>query len=473
MDQNATTINAQAQRNLLLILFSGVFMAALDVAIVAPALPLLRGAFEIDNRQVSLFIVLYSLCSLASTAPLASMSDRFGRRPVYLGSIGAFAAGSLLVAVAPSFPLALLGRAIQGLSAGGITPAASAVIGDVFPPEQRGRALGLIGATFGMAFLAGPLLASLILLTLSWQWLFLLNLPVALAIITAGLRTLPKARRSATGAPFDLLGTLVGVVLLTAVVFGINRVADQVLGRVLWPWLLLVAAACLPPLIAIERRAARPLVPLGLFGLRQLNLAYALTVGAGFGMGSVVYIASLAVAAFGVAEQQAGLLLLPLVLASTAGSVLFGRLLNQLGSRLVLLAGFALLAVGSTLLGLFPESMPNFFVASIVLGLGVGNVVGGALRFIVLNEVTQKDRAAAQGLVNIGTSIGNLLAVATLGAIADSQGGGAPGYAAAYLVAAAVAGAMLGLTVGLKGRAAEQQTMIEQAQETSPASASG
>lgn len=471
MSQNVPTTDAQARRGLLLVLFSGVFMAALDVAILSPALPLLRSSFEIDNRQASLFIVLYSLCSLASTAPLASLSDRFGRRSVYLGSIGAFAAGSLLVAIAPNFLLALLGRVIQGLSAGGINPAASAVIGDVFPPEQRGRALGLIGATFGMAFLAGPLLASLILLTLSWQWLFLINLPVALAIIVAGMRVLPKTRESGAAAPFDLAGSLVGLVLLSALMFGINRVADQVLGRLLWPWLLLLAAACLPLLIAVERRAARPLVPLKLFGLRQLNFAYILTVGAGFGMGSVVYIASLAVAAFEVAEQQAGLLLLPLVLASTAGSVVFGRLLERIGSRLVLFAGFGLLAVGSALLGLIPTSMPIFFVATILLGLGVGSVVGGALRFIVLNEVSRADRAAAQGLVNIGISIGNLLAVATLGAIADGRGGGVLGYAAAYLVAAVVAGVMLGPVLGLRGRVAELQALGDQAQETGPASA--
>jgi MFS family permease len=179
------------------------------------------------------------------------------------------------------------------------------------------------------------------------------------------------------------------------------------------------------------------------------------------------------VAAFGVAEQQAGLLLLPLVLASTVGSVRFGRLLNALGSRLVLLLGFGLLTGGSALLGLFPASMPNFFVATVVLGLGVGSVVGGALRFIVLNEVGPEARAAAQGLVNIGISIGNLLVVASLGAIADSRGGGTPGYAAAYLVAAVIAGGMLTLTLGLKGRAAELRALGEQAQETSPAPAPG
>lgn len=470
MEPDRSVTAARGQRQLLLVLFSGVFMAALDVAIIAPALPLLRSAFDIDNTQASLFILVYSLCSLASTAPLASLSDRLGRRTVYLGAIGGFAAGSLLVALAPSFPLALLGRAIQGLSAGGISPAASAVVGDSLPVEQRGRALGLIGATFGMAFLVGPLLASAVLLVLPWQWLFLINLPVALAIVVVGLRVLPPATGSSAGAPFDLAGTLLGVVLLSSLMLGINRVVDQTLGRTLWPWLLAGAALCLPLFLLVERRAVRPLIPLALFRTRQLNLTYGLTVGAGFGMGSVIYVASLAVAAFGVAEQQAGLLLLPLVLASSVGSVIFGRLLNSLGSRLVLLIGFALLAAGSAALGLFPTNPAAFFVATSVLGLGVGSVVGGALRYIVLNEVVPEERAAAQGLVNIGISIGNLLVVAVLGVVADSRGGGTTGYAAAYLVAAVIAGAMFALALGLKGRLAEQQGLHAQLRQPEPRS---
>jgi MFS family permease len=467
----ATT--APSQNRVLAVLFSGVFMAALDVAIVAPALPLLRSAFAVDTAQISLFVLVYSLCSLISTAPLASLSDQYGRRPIYLAAIAGFAFGSMVVAFAPNFLVALLGRAIQGASAGGITPAASAVVGDTFPVTERGKALGLIGATFGMAFLFGPLLASLLLLVVSWHWLFLLNLPVALAIFLVGRRVLPVPAPNVSAARFDLAGTLVGLVLLTSLMLGINGVIDQFAGLVLWPWLLALAAFCLPLLVWIERRSARPIVPLHLFGRRQINVTYLLTLGAGFGMGSIIYLTSLVVAAFGTAEQQAGLLLLPVVLSSSAASVLSGRLLLPLGSRTVVLIGFATLAGGSFLLGMFPASFPLFFLSTSILGVGVGVVVGGVLRAIVLNEVDPGDRAAAQGLVNIGISIGNLLVVATLGAVAERQGGGVGGYATAYLVAGVVAGLMLLLSLWLKGAAEEAALVATQQQAedgaTSPA----
>jgi MFS family permease len=235
------------------------------------------------------------------------------------------ALGSLLVALAPSFPLALLGRALQGVSAGGITPAASAVVGDSFPLDQCGKALGLIGATFGMAFVLGPLLASAILVILPWPWLFLINLPVAAGIIAVGLRTLPAAQRSTAQPPFDLVGSLVGLLLLTCLVLGLNQVLDPFIGVTLWPWLLAGASGLLLLFLRVEQRAVQPIMPFDVSRNRQIRLVYLLTIGAGFAMGSVVYVASLAVMAFGIAEQQAGLLLLPLVLASSVGSVLFGR----------------------------------------------------------------------------------------------------------------------------------------------------
>jgi MFS family permease len=459
MDTTALITDVKQRNRILLVLFVGVFMAALDVAIVAPAIPALRIALGVDTNQIALFIIAYSLCALISTAPMASLSDRYGRRPIYLLNIVLFALGSLVVALAPSYGFALLGRAIQGVAAGGITPAASAVVGDVFPAEQRGKILGLLGATFGIAFLFGPLIASIILLALSWQWLFLVNLPVALLVIGLGVRNLPRSQPASLLPPFDLGGTLLGFVLLTSLTLAINRAVDQVLRAALWPWFALLALVSLPLLIWIERRAAQPIIPLSFFNTRQLKLTYLLCLGAGFAMGSVVFVTSIAVAAFAIPEQQAGFLMLPMVICSSTASVLFGRWLNRIGSRTVVLIGFGAVAGGSALLDLTLDVFWLFLVATMTLGVGVGTVVGGVLRYIVLNEATPQQRSTGQGLVNVGISIGNLLAVAVLGALADSQGGGLSGFALAYLVAAGPALLMLLLSLGLKGRMHEQQSL--------------
>jgi multidrug resistance protein len=190
-----------AQRRLVQVLFVGVFMAALDSAIVGPVLPALRAAFGIDNRTAGLLTTVFALSSMCSTALMAYFSDRHGRRPVYLVSVALFAIGSLCIAAAPSFDLLLVARAIQGIGAGGIAPVASAVIGDVFTAERRGRILGLIGATHGMAFVLGPPLATLLTSTLGWRWLFLVNIPVALVVLWWGARSLPGQRNDAAPGP--------------------------------------------------------------------------------------------------------------------------------------------------------------------------------------------------------------------------------------------------------------------------------
>jgi MFS family permease len=190
-----------------------------------------------------------------------------------------------------------------------------------------------------------------------------------------------------------------------------------------------------------------------LFRSPTLRTTWALCVGAGFGMGSVIFISSVAVAAFDTPSQKAGLLLLPLVLCSAVASAGFGRVLNRLGPRVVMLAGFATLAIGSGLIGIGASSFVVFMLASLFIGTGVGIVVGGTLRTVVLDEVSASQRSAAQALVNIMIAIGNLLVVAVLSALADNAGGGLHGLQVAYLAATGVMTGMLLLSLRLAPRA--------------------
>jgi MFS family permease len=442
--------HASTPRRLMPALFIGVFMAALDTAVIAPAIPALREAFGIDHRQAGLLMVVFILCSLSSTALLANLGDRHGRRPVFMASVCLFAGGSLIIALAPSFWAVLLGRAVQGFGAGGIVPTASAVIGDAVPAQDRGRALGLVGATYGMAFVLGPPLATLLMLALSWHWIFLLNLPIAAVVLALGARSLPGTAAPAGLAPLDRLGVVSVFLFLSCLVLGITRVADAFFGAMLWPGLLLGAALMLALLIQVERRAASPMIPLSLFANRQLALTYALTVGAGFGMGSVVFLSSIAHLAHGVQTRHAGFVLMPLVLCSMLGSVGAGRLLNRLGARALILAGFGMLALGYAASALTEQGLWFFLLASMPVGLGVGIVVGGALRSIAIDEAPAAQRGAAQGLINIGTSVGTLLSAAVVSAVADFGGGGARGFGMAYLLVAGLMLLMLLATLRLR-----------------------
>jgi len=435
---SAPTAFAVSTRRLMPVLFVGVFMAALDTAIIGPAIPALRAAFRVDNRAVGLVMSVFVLFSLCSTALLAKLSDRYGRRPIYLASVACFALGSLLIAVSPSFWLLLVSRAVQGIGAGGITPTASAVVGDTFAPAERGRALGLIGATYGMAFVLGPPLAALLLVALNWRWIFLINLPIAALVILMGLRALPSVPAPGEQPPLDRRGILVTFVLLALLVLGITHVADEFSGLVLWPWCLAAAAVLLAVLVAVERRAAQPLIPLNLFAKRQLAVTYTLALAAGFGMGAIVFVSSIATTGYGVTASHVGFVLLPLVLGSMLGSMGAGRLLNRIGARAILAAGFSLLTAGYAALSITSFGLGAFIAASIPVGLGLGVVVGGAMRSIAIDEAPVALRGSAQGLINICNAIGTLLAAAVISAIADFSGSGIAAFALAYQCVAAI-----------------------------------
>ncbi|GAB4115112.1 MAG: MFS transporter [Roseiflexaceae bacterium] len=449
------------RKRILLVLFLGVFMAALDAAVIAPTIPALRASFGVDNRAVSLVTIVFVLCSLSSNALMANLSDRYGRRPIYLMNVALFGLGSLVVALAPflgSFGWLLVGRALQGVSAGGITPVAAAVIGDRFPAAERGKALGLIGATFGMAFVVGPLVASLIMLVASWQWIFLVNIPIAVVLFGAGMRVLPSTSQQQAHR-FDLAGMLATATMLTALVLALNQVLDHLTGRLLWPFLLVLALIAGVVLVLVERRVERPIIPLALFARTQLRLAYTLSLAGGFGMGSVIFLATLASGAFAIPARQVGLYLIPLVICSSIGSVLAGRAQQRYGTRLILLVGFVALVLGYGLVGLAVSQFWLFLFATMVVGVGVGVVVGGALRAIVLNETSAENRSIAQSLINISSSVGNLLAAALIGVVADHGGGQAAGFGMAYLVVAGLILAAGMLVFGLKSRDQEHATV--------------
>ena len=158
-------------------------MGALDISIVGPAIPSIEEKLVIQPRLLGWIFSIYVLFNLSGVSLFARLSDIYGRRNIYIISLGIFALGSLLVSISQSFTTLLIGRAVQGFGASGIFPVASAVVGDLFPPEKRGRVLGLIGAVFGLAFLIGPVIAGILLKYFEWSVLFLINIPIALVLI--------------------------------------------------------------------------------------------------------------------------------------------------------------------------------------------------------------------------------------------------------------------------------------------------
>jgi multidrug resistance protein len=454
-------MEAKQRNKILAVLFMGVLMGALDIAIVGPALPAIQRFFGISDRLLTWMFSTYVLFNLIGTPLMAKLSDQFGRRTIYIIDVSLFAAGSLVVFLSPNFWFVLLGRAIQGFGAGGIFPVASAVIGDTFPPEKRGSALGLIGAVFGVAFIVGPIIGGLLLM-IGWKWLFIVNLPIAAAIIFFSLRILPTTR-PARVSRLDWPGMVFLAGALASLALGINQVdtrnfLESLRSPGVWP-LFGLFIVCLAIFIAIERRSANPVLRLDLFIKRQMVLTYFLSLGAGFGESSLVFMPNLAVSAFKIRSSDAAFLLMPVVLAMAVGSPTVGRLLDKFGSKMVILTGSAILVVGLFLLGTTASVLPMFILSGICIGLGLAALLGAPMRYIMLNEAAPSDRSVAQGAVALFGSIGQLMGSALVGAVADSQGGGVFGYSSAFLVTGVLGVVLLILAFGLKNRSAEQETV--------------
>jgi MFS family permease len=231
---------------------------------------------------------------------------------------------------------------------------------------------------------------------------------------------------------------------------GISRLPDSATGLLLWPWFLAASGVLLTALVVIEKRQAQALIPIALFANRQLAYTYLLTLGVGFSMGGIVFLTSIATLAYGVSVENAGLALLPLVLCSMVGSMAAGRLLNRLGARKLVIFGFGLLTLGYLQSAVPETGFTAFLVASVLVGIGLGVVVSGALRAIAIDEAPPALRGSAQGLINIFNAVGTLLAVTCIGAIADFEGGGLTGFSHAYLVMGLSMLVMLVVAFGLK-----------------------
>jgi len=451
-------LGATYSKFLLPLLFTGVLMGALDIAIIGPALPAIEAEFGMNSRQLAVLFNAYVLFQMLGTQLLAKMADRIGTRNVYVASILLFATGSLMLVVAGDIYTLYAGRAVQGLGAGGIFPVASTVIAGRMPIEKRGPALGMLGMVWGIAFLIGPILGG-VLLKFSWHWLFLVNLPIAAVLIAGAMWLLPK-EPAPQKRPFDIAGAATLSTAVIALVLGINNldtaaIFDSLLSASVTPFLLVVAVM-LPMFWHFEKRATDPVIRPGMLTTRQVATACLISGGVGAMQTASVFYPAMAVAAMNVSVSNAAFLLVPGVVLSTIASPIVGRLINSVGTRLIVLVSLLLAATSFAIFGAAELTIPIFIAASLVGGLSTAGLVGAPLRWTILNESRPEERGAAQGLISNTTSVGRLLGAATVGAVATSQGGGVAGYQSAFLGMVILCITLFALALSLKSKAAEQ-----------------
>jgi|APCry1669188910_1035180.scaffolds.fasta_scaffold00035_16 EmrB/QacA subfamily drug resistance transporter len=441
----------------MIMLFAGVLMGALDISIVGPAIPSIEKALNLTDKDLTWIYSIYILLNLVGISFMAKLSDLYGRRSIYTISLAIFGAGSLMVSLSHNITLLLIGRAVQGFGSSGIFPVASATIGDVFPAGKRGRALGLLGAVFGLAFILGPFIAGFMLMYFDWNALFLINIPVSLVLMVFAMRLLP-GRKEGPKVGFDWVGIVLMGIVLTSFALAMNNLDTRRLPESFADWnvlpFLLLMAILTPLLMIAEKTQEDPVLNMKLFRSRQVRFVGFISIGVGLFQSCIVFLPKLAVDIFRVTPSSASFMLLPLVLATAVGSPVNGRLVDAFGSRVVIITGMLLTGLSLFMLSLIKPELLIFYLAGAILGLGLS--VRASLNYIMLNEVDSRDRASTQGMLIIFISIGQIAGAAFFGAVTSAFPDEARGYGISYLLMAGIAMILFLLAFFLKTRKGEQ-----------------
>jgi EmrB/QacA subfamily drug resistance transporter len=440
-------------KKLLTVLFLGVLMGALDIAIIGPVLPALRETFAVNGRTISWVFNIYILANLISTPLMSKLSDLYGRRWIYIMDLFLFAMGSLVIITTNSFELFLLGRAIQGFGAGGIFPVASAVIGDKVPKEKQGTALGLIGAVFGLAFILGPVIGG-IFLQWHWKWIFAINLPIALLIMILAYKVLPS-QRNTDKIKFDWQGMLLMISSLGTFTYGITQIDsthffDSLIQPAVWGYFL-VSFIALIGFYLRQTKITYPILNTKLLSSRQLRLVYLLALGAGVGEVGAMFIPALAKISYNLSNHDASFMLMPMVIALFIGAPLAGKAIDKTGPKTVIITGTFILAIGQFMIAYFPADKLYFYTGEVLLGLGLSALLGAPLRYIMNHETSDDDRASGQSVLSIFTSVGQMTSAALVGALIASLGGELLGYKNAFIGLGIIAVLTMFVAMAIKG----------------------
>ena len=415
---------------IMIAVMSGLFLAALDQTIVGTALPKILSDFN-ALKELSWVVTAYLLTSTISVPIAGKMSDLYGRRKLLLVGITVFVIASLLCGSAQNIEQLIAYRALQGIGGGILFANAFSVIADLFNARERGRWQGIIGAVFGLSSLIGPLLGgyltdghNLLGLTTNWRWAFFVNIPVGIAAFALIARYLPTMI-----AKKDEIVDYLGAALLS-IGLGSLVLACSLGGTPDWAWdswniigLFIAAAVCIAGFIFAERKAADPIIPLHLF--KQPVFAticlLMLLFGVGF-FGAIIYIPTFAQQVLGYNATNSGILLLPMILALTVGSIVIGQIVHKTGRyKVFAIAGLLVASLGVfTLSTLTGDS--SYFDLAWRMGLtGVG--LGMAMPIFNLaaqNAVGPKDLGVASSSVQLFRSIGGTVGLAVLGGVMNN-----------------------------------------------------
>lgn len=431
-----TDFTAPKRWKLVLVLYlAGIGMGALDMGIVNPARTVIQNGLGIDDKVGVWVFTIYTLAYAAAIPVIGKIADIIGRKPVYVLAIGLFGLGSLGCGLAQDFSslgLLLASRAIQAIGGGGMVPVATAAVGTIVPPPKRGMALGLVGMVYGVASVFGASAGSLILDIAgqeNWQWIFYINVPIAIVVVGLGIWALPKETQDSSRR-LDLPGILVLVVMTTSILWAFQNLDFTQIGDSLKDrnvWVALVVFLILMPLFwVIEHRVADPIINFKYFG--NINVGSTLLMGAvaGILMMTVMFIPQFAENCLRLPSGAGGYPTIIIGVGSAVGSPISGRLTDRFGPRRILGVGTAISTIAGIMLIFWASPHPGIISTSLsifVMGLGLGFLMGAPLTYLILHLIPESDANSGQATLSLIRSLGTTLAPAILvGLLATAMG---------------------------------------------------
>jgi len=400
------------------VLGSGV--AFLDGTVVNAALPAIADDLHADLGDLQWVLTGY-LLTLGSLLVLGgSLGDRYGRRRIFQIGLVGFAATSVLCAIAPDTGSLIAARCAQGVAAALLVPNSLAMVSASFYVLDRGRAIGAWAGLGGIATAVGPFVGGWLIDSVSWRWVFVINLPIAAAAYAIAARHVPESRDERAAAHLDLVGSALLTLGLAGLVYALIEGPGNGWGGLAVVCGILGVLA-LVAFVAVEARRAHPMVPLGIFKSRQFSGANAVTFAVYAAMGAVTFLLVVHLQTdLGYSALEAGASLLPITACMLLLSARAGALAQRIGPRWPMTIGPLVVALGMALLGrVDPGSTywATVFPATIVLGLGLSLTVA-PLTATVLGAVQDAHAGIASAINNSVARIAGLLAVAVLPAAA-------------------------------------------------------
>ncbi|GGF68556.1 MFS transporter [Paenibacillus albidus] len=358
----------------LLAIIVGMIMVILDGTVVNVAVPELVKYFSSDLSTIQWAITGYTL-ALAAVIPLAGwMTDRYGSKQVFLATVTMFVLGSILCSVAQTSSQLVLFRVIQGLGGGMVAPIGMAMVFKLAPIERRGSIMGMLGIPMLLAPAMGPILSGWLVESVSWHWIFLINLPIGIIAIILGVKYLPKSEKKGK-TPLDLFGMILAPIAFSMLAYGVNEG-----GGIGWSSTqaiagLSVGGVALILFIIVELRHKYPLLELRVFRSTDFTRGIILTwVTQAALFGSMLFVPLYLQQIRNFTPLETGLILLPQALASGIGMPLGGRLFDKIGARPLAFVGLTIISTALFLLSgiTVDTSLPVIMVCLGLLGLGMG-----------------------------------------------------------------------------------------------------